>query len=243
MPNLNAQNVAINGVGAIRVQGVTPNLLAVPKSGTINVWVGYGFFSGGLDGYQLVTVSPGQPIGTTTGTTGWTGIEVKLSVTLGGGKYPAGSSVYIPQSNLDLKAPSTGGGATGGDINFPITFGSRNDAVRKYQQWLINCGYNLGSTGADGSWGNMTQLASLGEGITSINSKTDLDRITAGACRRTSGGGGGGANPPIDPTPPIDPNPLPVVTPAQDNTMLYLAGGAVALALLMKGKKKKGKKK
>lgn len=53
---------------------------------------------------------------------------------------------------------------------FPLAFGSRNDFVKKYQQYLLvkeNC---LPKYGADGWWGNETETCSVK--VTSKNSIT-----------------------------------------------------------------------
>ena len=40
-----------------------------------------------------------------------------------------------------------------------LSYGDRGDNVRKLQQSLINAGYDVGSSGADGIYGQRTQDA------------------------------------------------------------------------------------
>lgn len=243
MPSVNAQYAYMNGVDRIGVRGITPNLLAVPKTGTIHVYNG----SWISDAFTTTNVRAGQSIGVTTGVEAYKGwgiygylcVEVQLQVKLGANNI--GTRVFIDKNDLDLKAPSSSGS---GDILFPISFGSKNSAVAEFQGWLKNCGYFSQSFVPDGDWGTFTQAGAQKEGIVSINSRAELNSILARPCRNagggSSGGGGGGGG-----VTPIDTNPV-VVPPApvQDNTWMYVAGavGVAVVVKSMQGKKKKKKK-
>lgn len=64
--------------------------------------------------------------------------------------------IYGSKSEAALKAAYQSGSVP---ISENLRKGSKGEAVRTMQQMLIACGYNCGSTVADGSFGNNTRNA------------------------------------------------------------------------------------
>lgn len=240
-PNVSAQFANIRG-NSIAICGVAAGLNAVPKSGTVYVYNGSWF----SDAFTTTNVRAGQSIGVTTGREenkgwgiyGYLCVEVELQVKIGGNN--PGTRVWIEKEGLTLSVPS-GGGQTGGDTNFPIRFGSKNNAVADFQRFLISCGKNVGAFGADGDWGNATQTAAASVGVSVINSRAELNAIIAKGCGQTGGGQtGGGSGGGTTGGTTVD---IPATTSAPtDNTWMWVAG-AVGTALVVKSMSKKKKKK
>lgn len=72
-----------------------------------------------------------------------------------------------------------------------LSYGSSGDEVKKLQQSLINAGYDLGSTGADGKFGDLTQAAvkqyqqANGLAVDGIAGKNTLGKLYGSAAEGT----------------------------------------------------------